>query len=83
VRARFPGALTVLKALIITVVLLFPWSLIIVAVLAAFARRRAATRMLRAVARPEHPELYIPPRSGEPMLLDSASIAKQMRETKQ
>jgi hypothetical protein len=50
-------------------VLLFPWSLIGLSIVAAVLRRRTM------------PE--IPPPKHEPILLDSAQIAKALRETRQ
>jgi uncharacterized protein YneF (UPF0154 family) len=58
------------KALVI-VVAVFPWSLVVGLVVGAFIRRHR-----------HQPHAYLPPSAAEP-ILDSAQIAKVLRETRQ
>lgn len=62
-----------LMKILIGLVVLFPWGLLGAVVLGALYRRRASRKGLR-------PSEYIPPPSGEPILFDSAQVAKCLRE---
>jgi hypothetical protein len=53
--------------LVIACVVLFPWSILIGLIVAAVARRRSRKALV----------------SSEPMLLDSAKIARTLKETRQ